>query len=231
MEMKSGSSSVLSVMAICVSVYASSAGAASVFPGLEAPGEMDTERSNLAVDIAESMETEGALDFNVSLKEEFSFGGAFGMQAFAFNVDPAMDMETMADGSGGSSVVLSSSPLEISNLPDGWSVKTDQHMAGYGEFDVQLSTTGDNLADELAFTLAGAGQEQIGDEFAAKVAGYLGQGLAEGATAGNGDGNGVEPPQAVPLPAAAWLFMSGVAGMFGVARRSSRSAQGTASAA
>lgn len=226
MEMKSGNSSVLSVMAICVSAYASAAGAAPI-----STGDMDTERSNLAVDITESMETEGALDFNVSLKEAFSFGGAFGMQAFAFNVDPVMDMETMADGSGGSSVVLNSSPLEISSLPEGWSVKTDQHMAGYGEFDIQLSMTGDNLADELAFTLAGAGQGQIGNEFAAKVAGYLGQGMAEDAPAGNGDGNGVEPPQAVPLPAAAWLFMSGVAGMFGVARRNSRSAQGAASAA
>lgn len=203
--------SVLGVLAICASTYGAAVSAASV-PGLPAEaGPMSGDDSYFSVDIMDSAAVEGALDFSVRLLEEFSFGGNFGLQAFGFNVDPAMETEVTDNGS----VVLSSTPLELSNLPDGWSVKTDKQMGGQGVFDIQLSTTGDNRTDELAFTLMGAGQDQIGDEFAARVAGYFGMGHGKGGD----NGNGVEPPQAVPLPAAAWLFISGILGLMGAARR------------
>ncbi|RRQ21505.1 VPLPA-CTERM sorting domain-containing protein [Thiohalobacter thiocyanaticus] len=203
--------SVLGVLAICASTYGAAVSAASV-PGLPAEaGAMSGDDSYFSVDIMDSTAVEGALDFSVKLLEEFSFGGNFGLQAFGFNVDPTMETETTDNGS----VVLSSTPLELSNLPDGWSVKTDQQMGGQGVFDIALWTEGNNRTDQLDFTLIGAGQDQIGDEFAAKVAGYFGMGHGKGGD----NGNGVEPPQAVPLPAAAWLFISGIVGMLGVARR------------
>lgn len=205
--------SVLGVLAICASAYGAAVSAASV-PGLPAEaGPMAGGDSHFSVDIMESATVEGALDFSVSLLEEFSFGGNFGLQAFGFNVDPAMEAEATGNGS----VAISSSPLELTNLPDGWSVRTDQQMGGQGVFDIQLWTKGNNRTDQLDFTLMGAGQDQIGDEFAAKVAGFFGMGAGRGGD----NGNGVEPPQAVPLPAAAWLFISGILGMMGVARRRS----------
>lgn len=202
----------LGVLAICASTYGAAVSAAPV-PGLPADqaSTMAGAESYFSVDIMDSAAVEGALDFSVKLLDEFSFGGNFGLQAFGFNVDPVMETETTDNGG----VVLSSSPLELSHLPDDWSVKTGQQMGGNGVFDVQLSSTGDARTDELAFTLLGAGQDQIGDEFAARVAGYFGMG------SGPDNGNGVTPPQAVPLPAAAWLFISGLLGMIGVARRRS----------
>lgn len=205
--------SVLGVLAICASAYGASVSATSVTELPAEAGPMAGDDSYFSVDIMESAAVEGALDFSVKLMEEYSFGGNFGLQAFGFNVDPAMEAESNGNGS----VAISSTPLELTNLPDGWSVKTDQQMGGEGVFDIALWTKGNNRTDQLDFTLIGAGQDQIGAEFAAKVAGYFGMGHGKG----DDNGNGVEPPQAVPLPAAAWLFISGILGMMGVARRRS----------
>ncbi len=138
-------------------------------------------------------------------------GGHFGIQSFGFNF-------------------TSNSLYEITDLPDYWKVQKDKQMSEFGRFDIRLQGKGKARTDTLSFTVGGVTLADFDDYFAAHVAGFEwcklndenrdgknkwcgGKDCVSSAYFGGGT------PTAVPLPAAAWLFGSGLLGLVGVARR------------
>lgn len=127
----------------------------------------------------------------------------FGIQKLAFSFDDG----NMAD---------------ISGLPDGWKVKGDRRMNGFGMFDTGILGSGKTHTDSLSFTVNGVGIDDFETFFSVKVAGLSGVGSAffggsfENVTPGSVNPSDVS---AVPIPAAAWLFASGLLGLTGLARR------------
>jgi hypothetical protein len=119
-------------------------------------------------------------------------------------------------------------------LPEGWEVQLgkggrDHEADG---FSIRLLGTGSSRQDPLHFTVLGLTLEDVLAGFSAHVAGfeYITGECGEGEHAGE-HGCGItsawfygERPVVVPVPAAAWLFGSGLLGMAGVARRRRRDA-------
>ncbi|BAV34065.1 hypothetical protein SCL_1767 [Sulfuricaulis limicola] len=136
----------------------------------------------------------------------------FGIQKFAFSFDDG----TMAD---------------VSGLPDGWKVKGDRGMNGFGKFDTGLLGNAHTRTDVLSFTINGVGIDDFESYFAVKVAGLdsrLGPsnaffgGSLENGSFGPGSGGTDGNLAAVPVPAAIWLFSSGLVGLMGLARRAKK---------
>lgn len=134
----------------------------------------------------------------------------YGIQAFAFN-----DLSNS----------LVTSDIDLSGLPTDWvaGVPPAGSSDGFGMFDVELSTTGSSRQDPLMFTVKNTTVANFSDQsskgiwFAVHITDIEGDGVTSAWFAG-GDGN--EPPSSVvPVPAAVWLFGSGLIGMIGVARR------------
>ena len=76
----------------------------------------------------------------------------FGIQKFAFSFD---------DGTMG----------DVTGLPDGWKVKSDRRMKGFGKFDTGLLGNAGARTDILSFTINGVGIDDFESFFAVKVAG------------------------------------------------------------
>lgn len=209
-------------LGVTAALFASYAGASSTSYVMNESNVLPDGSPYLGVDITERAEAEGTFDFSVRTLDGLNLGDDNpGIQKFGFNVEPAMTTTDTEDG-----VELAYETLQFSDLPEGWSVQTDKNMSEFGRFDVRLKGTGNSRTDELNFSLSGTSAELIGSTFAAHVAGIEGDhdsGFFGGGELQQGDGDGVSPPQAVPLPAAAWLFGSGLVGMVGVARRKSTS--------
>jgi len=119
-------------------------------------------------------------------------------------------------------------------LPDGWEVQLGK--GGYqGEdgFNVRLLGNGNNRQDPLHFAVLGLELEDVLAGFSAHVAGFdfiggecvSGEGEHEGSEGGYGCKHITsayffgDRPVVVPLPAAVWLFGSGLLGLAGIARR------------
>lgn len=155
----------------------------------------------------------GGVDFTVTPLSKLT--GAtplnnFGLQAFAFNTTNAN--------------------LAASNIspPTNWNVSTSQQADGFGTFDFELKDGGTSRNNPLQFTISGASYSDFAKAssgsatqgntyFAAHVAGFTGP---SGVTSGwFGGSTTVVPPSDVPVPAAVWLFGSGLMGLVGVARR------------
>jgi len=81
------------------------------------------------------------------------------------------------------------------------------------QFDIRLSGNGRTRQDPLHFTILGLGIDDIDNYFAARVAGFDYSGSVSSAFF-YGD-----KVSQVPVPAAAWLFGTGLLGLAGVARR------------
>lgn len=135
----------------------------------------------------------------------------FGIQKFAFSFD---------DGTVG----------DITGLPDGWKVKSDRRMNGFGKFDTGILGKADARTDILSFTINGVGFDDFEPFFAVKVAGldnkhgpasaFFGGSLENGFYGPLlGDSNNNLAPAPVPVPAAVWLLSSSLVGLIGVARR------------
>lgn len=116
---------------------------------------------------------------------------------------------------------------EISDLPDGWRVRSNRRMDGFGKFDIRLQAKGKNRTDELSFTVDGVTLGDFDSLMSAHVAGFEWCRIDEkrhnwcggkDCTSSAYFAGSMQVSQ-VPVPAAAWLFGSGLAGLFGLASR------------
>ena len=141
----------------------------------------------------------------------------FGIQSFGFNII------------SGGPTLTSSSFL----LPSGWGISNgcSANQDGFGSFDCVVAGTGNSRADPLVFSIAGVSGDllstyfdlssnnsgQGNQYFALHIAGFkapVGTNVTSGFFAG-----GYQHTNVVPVPAAAWLLLSGVAGLGALARR------------
>lgn len=116
---------------------------------------------------------------------------------------------------------------EITGLPDGWKVKHNKRMDGFGRFDFQLQGKGWARTDELSFKVSGVSLGNFDPFFAAHVAGFEWRNIGDERrnlcsgkdclTSAYFTGSMSTAP--VPIPAAVWLFGSGLIGLVAVARR------------
>ena len=138
--------------------------------------------------------TQGQLDFRVSTLSALSdqAGNNYGIQSFGLN---------------------SPGDLSMFILPDGWSAQYNKTMNEAGMFDVRLAGTGSSRQDPLMFSVIGLTLEDVTPEFAAHVAGFE---YAMGVSSAFFYGG---RPAEVPLPATAIIFLSGIFGLAGFARR------------
>jgi hypothetical protein len=155
----------------------------------------------------------GDIDFNVQvLSSAFSVSGSnFGMENFSFNYDNSLTVTA----------------ANITHIdPSTWTISQNQNAGGgFGKFDFQLSGTGSTRTETLNFTMSGVAGDTIndyaigstlnpssGEFFAAHIAGFD---MTNGVNSAQFSGS----TPVVPVPAAVWLFGSGLLGLVGVARR------------
>jgi hypothetical protein len=164
----------------------------------------------LKVTISDSTTVSGNIDFKVeTLAPLNGIAGTsgFGVDQFGFNTNNALTSGNFV-------------------LPANWTYAGSGQMDGFGLFNLQADTngagnrlatlnfsvtgvTGDTVYDYVMLSSGNAGQGNT--FFAAHVAGFdAGGGVTSAYFAGSAP---------VPLPAAAWLFGSGLLGLLGVARR------------
>jgi hypothetical protein len=193
----------------------STANAASVSYFLNQSNNLADGTNYLKVTISDG--TGGLIDFKIETLSSLNSiaGSNFGMQLFDFNTALA----TLPPDSA------------IVNLPSGWNgnVKPPTNPAdGFGKFEFDVSDGGNNRLSVLTFSLNVAG-DSINDyydlssgsaiqgnvQFAAKVVGFTTQSCTSGPCTGAFFGGGT----AVPLPAAIWLFGSGMMGIAALARK------------
>lgn len=163
------------------------------------------------VTISDSMVIAGDIDFYVEIVgDAFVVNGSnFGMQTFLFNVADSISLDSS----------------NITNLSEPWRVTASRNAGGgFGNFDVQLHGKGNSRTTELSFTISGIDGDDVysyavmnadgsGEYFSTHIAGFDQVGNV---TSAKFAGSSV-----VPVPAAAWLFASGLLGLAGVARRKS----------
>lgn len=193
-----------------------SAQAASISYNLNQTNIGLAEQDYLTVTISDSSTTAGDIDFSVVVNTANYPGSLsnFGMDNFYFNYDNGL-------------TVNAGNIADID--PSSWQVKTDKNAGGsFGFFEFDLKGNGSSRTELLSFSIAGVTGDSIqsyaiGYEgatelayFAAHVAGFdAGSGVTSGKFATIAD------PLAVPVPAAVWLFGSGLIGLAGFARKRS----------
>lgn len=118
---------------------------------------------------------------------------------------------------------------EISDLPDGWRVRSNRRMDGFGKFDIRLQAKGKNRTDELSFTVDGVTLGDFDSLMSAHVAGFEWCLIDERRNKCGGKDcvtsayfAGSMQVSQVPVPAAAWLFGSGLVGLLGLGSRRKR---------
>lgn len=164
---------------------------------------------------------DGRIQFTVdALDPPFSAGSNFGIQAFGFNVDDAF---------GVSHADIANSIVVQGDSGGKWKVRTDRNHSEFGVFDESAAGTGSTRKDPLIFTIEVAGddvntyaQSNGTAWFVAHIAGFEAMACTSGSCTSAwiaGGGDALSPPQAIPIPAAAWLFGSGLLGLAGIARR------------
>jgi hypothetical protein len=155
----------------------------------------------------------GNIDFSVQvLSGAFSVSGTnFGMQSFSFNYDNSLS-------------VSDSNIIDID--PTSWMILQDANAGGgFGKFEFQLDGTGSARTELLTFSITGVTGDTVydyaigstlnpgsGEFFAAHIAGFD---TTNGVTSAQFAGS----TPVVPVPAAAWLFGSGLLALAGIARR------------
>ena len=192
--------------------------AASVSYFLDQSNELTNNINYLQVTISDSTTVMGDIDFSIDvLSEAFSVlpGANFGMQSFSFNFDDTSAV----------------SAADITNLnPTTWMISENQNAGGgFFKFDLQLDGTGDSRTELLSFSISGVDGDLItsyatgsslnpssSEFFAAHVAGFE---LTDGVTSAQFAGSSLVP---VPVPAALWLFGSGLIALAGFVRSKKR---------
>jgi hypothetical protein len=216
-------------------VAALPAHAASISFFLDQSNKLPDGTNYLSVMLTEN-ET-GGVDFLVQTLDPLNnlAGSHFGIQMFGFS---------FADGTWGE---ISGPPYhkdgksyrhgddfgkhktwdEISGLPDHWRVQNNKRIDGFGKFDIRLAGEGNARTDSLSFTVNDVSLNDFGSLFSAHVAGF------EWCMIDNNRRNwcdgkncttsalfaGTMPVSQVPIPAAMWLFGSGLIGLAAVTRR------------
>jgi len=182
--------------------------AASVSFFLDQSNELPNGTNYLSVMLTEN-ETSG-VDFLVQTLDPLNnlAGSNFGIQSFGFS---------FADCTWG----------EISGLPDNWGVQNNKQMSSFGGFDIRLMGRGNSRTDSLSFTVNGVSLNDFGSLFSTHVAGFEWC-LIDDNRRNWCDGKncttsaffaGSMSVSQVPIPAAVWLFGSGLIGLAAVTRR------------
>ena len=188
--------------------------AASVSFFLDQSNTLPDGTNYLSVMLTENVS--GGVDFSVKTLDSLNdiAGRNFGIQKFGFS---------FLDDTWG----------EISGLPDGWRIQSNRRMDGFGKFDIRLQGKGRNRTDELSFTVDGVSLGDFGSLMSAHVAGFewcrteerrynwCGDRFCTTSAYFAGQMGSLPPPNpsAVPVPAALWLFGSGLVGLAAVSRR------------
>ena len=116
---------------------------------------------------------------------------------------------------------------EISGLPDHWRVQNNKRMDGFDKFDIRLAGKGKARTDTLNFTVNDVSLSDFGSLFAAQVTGFEWCKIddkwrnwcdGKNCTTSAYFAGSMSVSQ-VPIPAAVWLFGSGLIGLAAVARR------------
>lgn len=188
---------------LCLMTMAASSHAATVSFFLNESNRLPDDINYVSVQLTENLA--GGVDVlarTLDPLDDLRFCG-FGIQKFAFNFDDG----TMAD---------------VTGLPDGWKIKSDRGMNGFGKFDTGLLGNAHTRTDVLSFTVNGVGIDDFESYFSVKVAGLDNRFGPSSAFFGGSLENGSASLTAVPVPAAIWLFSSGLAGLAGLARRAKK---------
>ena len=207
----------LIVPAVGVLLLAASPGqAASVTYTLNQSNALADGPSYLQVTIADG--AAGAVDFTVQVLDALTGIASehFGIQSFAFNVAPGGDAEGASVG----------------NLPAGWITRDQYRMGDFGLFDIKLYGGGTSTLQTLTFSILGIDGDSP-DSYASLSTGRAPQGhfFFSGRVAEFNQPDCTNPNKcvntalfagnasAVPLPGAAWLFVTGAAGVLARARK------------
>jgi hypothetical protein len=178
------------------------------------------DQSNTLPDLVNYLEVtiddEGAvgdINFTVETSPTFTEGGNFGIQSFSFN-----GLSLISDN--------------ITGLPSGWRFHSDRNLSEFGVFNNYLTGKGSSRQDTLTFSISGVSFDDIlsyvelsmgGNKnlnyFSSHVAGFS----ISDPTVTSAWFGGSTSTTVVPLPAAFWLFGTGLVGLIGVAKRKKNS--------
>jgi hypothetical protein len=201
--------------AAAILFMAGSANAASMSYFLDQSSDLVNGVNYAKVTISDGVD--GDIDFTVEVFVDAfptPLGDPFGMQTFSFNYDAALDL------SAGNIVDIN---------PDSWTIVDNKNAGGgFGKFEFQAKGDGSSRTELLTFTISGVVGDTIasyalgkeggdGEFFAAHIAGY------DDGVSGNSSGH-FAGSTAVPIPAAAWLFGSGLLMLGGLMRRKATTA-------
>jgi hypothetical protein len=179
---------ILGVFLVFTLLVASRAEAATVQYMLDQSNTLDDDIDYLLVTITDNQP--GQLDFLVEIQTSLTqiAGGNFGIASFGFNLDGVAGLS-----------------IDDFLVPDKWKVQFSKGMSEAGKFDVRIMGTGQTRQDPLQFSVLGLSLEEIIPGFASHTAGFKGEGNISSAFI-----YGDRLVSAVPVPAAFWLFGSGI---------------------
>jgi hypothetical protein len=200
--------------AAAILFMAGSANAASMSYFLDQSTDLDDGVNYAMVTISDG--AGGDIDFTVEVFVDAfptPLDDPFGMQTFSFNYDSALDLPA--------GNISSANIIDIN--PDSWRIFETKNENGFGKFEFQAKGDGSSRTEILTFTISGVEGDTIasyalgkdggdGEFFAAHIAGY------DDGVSGNPSGH-FAGSTAVPIPAAAWLFGSGLLMLGGLKRR------------
>ena len=201
----------INTFAVLALLVGSQAFAASVIIDLDQSNEnvaFSDGTPYLRVTISDGVD--GAIDFVVQTLDPLAdiAGSNYGIQTLSFNLGDS--------GASAGDIIA----------PDGWRVSTDRNHSGFGRFDVHLAGTGNSRQDALMFSIVGVSGDTPLDYIAAFSGGNAGEGnqLFAAHVAGFDGPHGITSAQfggssVVPLPASAWLMLSGLAVLGWMRRR------------
>lgn len=180
----------------------------------------------LQVTIEESLTTDGGIDFTVSIiNSDDAFGSFFGgnnygIKTFKFNYDV---------------IKFADVNFELTNftgLSSNWSLKQDKVASVYGQFELDLSSAPPSGLTTLTFTIVGI-ENDLPEDYAvsslfvdgAEMTAFFAAHVIDFSNPDNPSTSAwfagsteYDPRPSVPLPAAVWLFGSGLIGFAGFRR-------------